>query len=210
MLYGTSYSVYVRAVSLVLEEKGVGYELVEIDIFAPGGPPKDYLQLHPFGKVPAFSHHQLRLYETGAITRYVDEAFPGPPLQPSDPWRRARMNQAISIMDSYAYRNLVWGVYVEQVSGPALGQPTDQARLGAAIAKSETCLAALGALIGEAPFLAGDQLSLADLHAAPMLDCFRQAPDGSAALARHPRVAAWLARMQLRPSMLATVPRRRA
>jgi glutathione S-transferase len=130
-------------------------------------------------------------------------------LQPPDPLRRARMNQAISIMDSYAYPNLVWGVYVEKVSGPALGQPTDQARLAAAISKSETCLAALGALIGEAPFLAGDQLSLADLHAAPMLDYFRQAPDGSASLARHPRVAAWLARMQLRPSMLATVPRRR-
>jgi glutathione S-transferase len=47
---------------------------------------------HRFGKIPAFEHAGFRLYETGAITRYVDEAFPGPRLQPDDPRDRARMN----------------------------------------------------------------------------------------------------------------------
>lgn len=38
ILFGAAYSVYVRAVRLALEEKQVPHRLVEIDIFAPGGP----------------------------------------------------------------------------------------------------------------------------------------------------------------------------
>jgi glutathione S-transferase len=83
VVYGAPYSVYVRAVRLALEEKGVPYRLVPIDVFTPDGPPKEYLNRQPFGRIPAFEHGGFQLYEAGAITRYVDEAFPGPVLQPT-------------------------------------------------------------------------------------------------------------------------------
>jgi glutathione S-transferase len=86
VLYGAPYSVYVRAVRLTLEEKSVPYELVPIDIFAPEGAPLEHKARHPFGKIPAFEHAGFRLYEAGAITRYVDEAFPGP--LPGPVWAR--------------------------------------------------------------------------------------------------------------------------
>src|SRR5215469_3673466 len=143
ILYGAPYSVYVRAVRLTLEEKGVPYELVPIDIFASEGIPPEHKARHPFGKIPAFDHAGFRLYEAGAITRYVDEAFPGARLQPDDPPGRARMNQIISILDSYAYRTLVWDVYVERVSKPATGAECDEGRIEAALPKAETCLSAL-------------------------------------------------------------------
>lgn len=79
MVFGAPYSVYVRAVRLALEEKGIAYELVPIDIFASDGPPPEHLMRHPFGKIPAFEHAGFRLYEAEAITRYIDEAFDGPP-----------------------------------------------------------------------------------------------------------------------------------
>src|ERR1700730_7833697 len=85
IVFGAPYSVYVRAVRLALEEKGVAYELVPLHIFAPGGPSEEHLQRHPFGKIPAFKHAGFHLYEAGAVTRYVDEAFSGPALQPADP-----------------------------------------------------------------------------------------------------------------------------
>ena len=107
IVFGAPYSVYVRAVRLALEEKGVQYELVPVDIFALGAVPPEHKSRHPFGKIPAFEHAGFRLYEAGAITRYIDEAFPGPRLQPDDARARARMNQIISILDSYAYRTLV-------------------------------------------------------------------------------------------------------
>ena len=45
--------------------------------------PAAYLALHPFGRVPTLVHDGFALYETGAISRYIDRAFPGPALQPS-------------------------------------------------------------------------------------------------------------------------------
>lgn len=205
VVWGASYSVYVRAVRLALEEKHVPYDLIEVDVFAPGGPPTDHLARHPFGRIPAFEHGDVRLYESGAIERYVDEAFAGPPLQPQSPKARARMNQVLSVLDSYCYRTLVWDIYVERVSKPMRGQPPDEARIAAALPRAQTCLAALEAIMG--PWLAGDALTLADLHAAPMFDCFRRAAEGAALLERHPSLLRWWNAIAARPSMIATRPK---
>jgi glutathione S-transferase len=205
ILFGAAYSVYVRTARLALAEKGVAYRLVEVDVHGPGGAPPDYLaQRQPFGRIPAFEHDGFRLYETGAIARYADEAFTGPRLQPSDPRGRARMNQIISLLDSYAYRTLVWDIFVERVRVPIRGQKSDEARIAAALPKAATCLAAVVDLMGEGPFLAGPALTLADLHAVPMLIYFRMAEEGAALLRRAPSLAAWLERMDRRASIRAT------
>jgi glutathione S-transferase len=203
-LFGAAYSVYVRAARLALAEKGVPYHLVEVDIFAAGGPLPDYAQRHPFGRIPAFEHDGFRLYETGAITRYIDEAFPGPPLQPADPRPRARVNQILSILDNYLYRPLVWDIFVERVRAPQSGRAADEALIATALPRVETCLTALQALMGESPFLAGSQPTLADLHAAPMFAYGVLAPEAAALLARHAAIGHWWKRMSARPSMAAT------
>jgi glutathione S-transferase len=190
-VYGAAYSVYVRAVRLTLAEKGVAYDLVEADVFDNPEDRAAQLVRHPFGKIPAFSHGDFRLYETSAIERYLDEAFAGPPLQPRDPVRRARMNQALSVLDNYTYPDLVWGVYTERVEKPRRGLAPDEKRLAQALAKSRTCLAALDAIMEDGPWLAGAALSLADLHGAPMIDYFRQAPEGLAMLRDFPRLSGW-------------------
>jgi glutathione S-transferase len=204
LLFGAPYSVYVRTARLALEEKGVDYRLVPVDIFAPEGPPPEHMARQPFGKIPAFEHQGFRLYETGAITRYVDEAFPGPALQPADARDRARMNQIISIFDSYAYRTLVWDIYVERVSLPATGATPDEARIAAALPKAEICLSALADLVGEAPWLVGSAITLADLHAAPVIRLFRLTPEGGNLLMKHDRLARWWDRISARPSFLRT------
>jgi glutathione S-transferase len=204
IVFGAPYSVYVRAVRLALEEKGVAYDLVPIDIFAPGSPPSEHLGRHPFGKIPAFEHAGFRLYEAEAITRYVDEAFAGPRLQPGDARSRARMTQIISILDSYIYRTLVWDIYVERVARPAIGTPTDEARVAAALPKAEICLSALAALMGDQRWLAGTELSLADLHAAPMIAVSRLAPEVNQLLNREDRLIKWWDHMKARPSLVRT------
>jgi len=92
------------------KKKGADYHWIEINPFAPDVP-QSYLALHPFKRVPALVHDTFQVYETGAITRYVDEAFPGPSLQPTDPHHRARANQFLSIIDSYVY----WPLVVDDV-----------------------------------------------------------------------------------------------
>jgi glutathione S-transferase len=204
ILFGAAYSVYVRAVRLALQEKGVAYDHVEIDVFGPSGPPPEHLLRHPFGRIPAFEHDGFRLYESGAIARYVDTAFVGPPLQPDEPRAQARMNQALSVLDSYCYRTLVWDIYVERVRVPDRGGMPDETRIDAALPRAETCLRALAEIGDGGPWLAGPALTLADLHAAPMFVYFQRAPEGAAMIARHPRIAAWLAAVTARPSMVAT------
>src|SRR5262245_31985823 len=123
ILYGAAYSVYVRAARLALAEKGVEYKLVEVDIF--GAVPDWYAVLHPFKRIPAFEHDGFRLYEAGAIMRYVDEVFSGPALMPADPRGRARVAQIMSVADAYLYRPLVWDIYVERSDEAELGRVPD-------------------------------------------------------------------------------------
>jgi len=204
IVFGAPYSVYVRAVRLTLEEKGVPYEVVPVDIFASGGPPPEHRSRHPFGRIPAFEHAGFCLYEAGAITRYVDEAFPGPRLQPDDARGRARMNQIISILDSYAYRTLVWEIYVERVARPASGAASDEQKIAGALPKAEICLSALAELMGDAPWLTGTAITLADLHAAPIVAVFRLAPEGAILLDHETRLREWWERISTRPSFLRT------
>ena len=204
ILFGAAYSVYVRIVRLTLEEKGVAYDLSPVDIFAPGGPTPEYLQRQPFGRIPAFEHDGFRLFETSAITRYIDEALPGPKLQPSEPRKRARVNQVIGVLDSYAYRTLVWDIYVERIDAPKEGRASNEALITAALPKAETCLRVLSEIMGDGSWLTGEALTLADLHAAPIFAYFRQTPEGRAMMARYTALEAWWARVAALPSMAAT------
>jgi glutathione S-transferase len=205
ILFGAAYSVYVRAARLALEEKRVRYRLVEVDVFAADGPPADYLERQPFKRIPAFEHDGFRLYETGAITRYIDEAFAGPPLMPSTPRARARANQIISIIDNYGYRPLIWDIFVERVRAPALGRSADEAKIAAALPSAALCLQALDDLAeSQAPYLTGSAVSLADLHLAPMVAYLVMAKEGTALLAAQPRLSRWWQDMRERPSISAT------
>lgn len=205
-LYGADYSVYVRIARLALIEKGVDHELVPVDVFAQGGPPAWYRELNPFAKIPTFEHDGLRLYETAAIARYVDEAFAGPALQPHDVRERAVMNQIVGLIDAVAYRTLVWDIYVERESKPREGQTSDEEKIAAALPRARTCLSALATLKRPGPWFLGEQLTLADLHAAPVFAYFVRAPEGRAMLASFPALEAWREAVSALPSFSATEP----
>jgi glutathione S-transferase len=199
VLHGYHYSVYLRIVRLALTEKGVAYDQVEVNPFAPEVP-ASYLALHPFGRVPALIHDGFVLYETGAITRYIDRAFPGPVLQPTEPQALARMDQIIAIVDSYGYWPMVRQVFSQGVFRPRLGQPVDAAEIERGLAASDKVLAALDPLVGAAG------PTLADLHLGAMTAYFVLAPEGAALLQRYKRLAAWWAELSARPSFAVTDP----
>ena len=203
VLHGYHYSVYNRIARLALAEKGVAYDRVEVNPFADLSP--EYLALHPFGRVPTLVHDGFVLYETGAITRYVDRAFAGPPLQSGAPQALARMDQLIGIIDSYGYWPMVRQVFSHRVFRSAAGRPVDEAEIALGLAGAAKVLAALEALASE-PFLAGPELSLADLHVGAMIAYFALAPEGANLLAQHRRLAAWWAKLSRRASFAATDP----
>jgi glutathione S-transferase len=191
---------------MVLAEKGVTYRQVEVNPFA-ADMPKEYLDLHPFGRVPTFVHGDFVLFETEAITRYVDEAFSGPALQPSEPRQRARMAQIISIVDSYGYVPMVRQVFSHRVFGPCLGRAADEAQIRAGVESSLRVLSALESIAAvDGPIAGGTVWSLADFHLAPMMAYFTAAPEGREGIVRHPKLSAWWEVMRRRNSLGETDP----
>ena len=191
VLHGFRYSVYVRIVRIALVEKGLTYEHIEIDPFATDVP-IEYLTLHPFKRVPVLVDGDFALYETEAITRYIDEAFPGPALQPSEPRQRARMAQIISIIDSYGYVPMVRQVAGERVFALFRGRQPDEALIRTGLEASRRVLDALETIIpGDGPITGGKVWSLADFHLAPMMTYFTAAPEGEEALTHYAKLSAW-------------------
>ncbi|MFM9845911.1 MAG: glutathione S-transferase family protein [Hyphomicrobiaceae bacterium] len=203
--YGYKYSVYAWIARLALHEKGCAYEWREVDPFAEDVP-ADYLAKHPFKRVPVLVHDGFVLYETSAITRYVDEAFDGPPLQPAAPKERARVQQIISVVDSYAYWPLVRQVFSHGVFRPRQGRPSDPGEVQRGLDAAPRVVGALEQLAGEDGFLCGDSLSLADIHLAPMIGYFTLMPDGAELLGRHRRLARWWGAMSQRAAFKETMP----
>ncbi|GAB5471590.1 MAG: glutathione S-transferase family protein [Rhodospirillales bacterium] len=184
-LLGWGQSTYTRSVLLALSEKGLEAELVTVDPFAEGGPGAGYLARQPFGKIPVLEQGDFSLYETVAILRYLDEGFDGPSLQPRDPRTRARLQQILSILDSYAYRALVWDLFVNLSEGPR-----DDAVLARGRDLGAKALAAIAGLM-RGPWLCGESPSLADCHLAPILRYALEVPEGRALVAAEPALMTW-------------------
>ncbi len=204
IVYGPAGSTYVWSTRLALAEKGVAHELVEVAIGEHRQEP--HLARHPFAKVPAFEHDGFALYETQAILRYIDEGFPVAPLQPTDLHQFARMSQIMGIVDAYVYPSIVGGILYNRNIAPRLGLPVDEAAVAVALPRARLCLAEIARLMGDQPYLTGERVTLADLMLIPLLYYFSRLPEGEAALAEHPSLRPWMARMEERQSFQVTKP----
>jgi glutathione S-transferase len=206
VIHGPSYSTYVRSVRLALQEKGVPHELVEVDILTGAHKQAPHINRQPFGKVPAFEHDGNSFYEVSAILRYVDEVFPGQALMPSTPAARAKVNQVLSIVDSYGYTPCVTNLFIPRVLVPSLGGETDLEKVESAKQPAEVFVKELERLLGSAQFFGGANVSLADLHVLPVLTYLAATPEGKGILEGAPNLRNWLSRAQKRPSAQAVMP----
>jgi glutathione S-transferase len=164
----------------------------------------EHAKRHPFGRVPVIDHGDYRLYETQAILRYLDAAFPEPSLQPDEPRASGRMAQIIGINDWYFFPKVAAVIVFNRIVGPVLmGKTPDEAAIADAMPMAQTCIDELGRLLGNQTFLVGDRVSLADLMLAPQLDFFQATREGRRLL-DGTVLADWLCRMNQRPSMLRT------
>jgi glutathione S-transferase len=202
VVYGIPGSPFVRSVQLCLEEKSAPWRMVALSPGAIRG--DDHVKRHPFGRVPAIEHGDYHLYETQAILRYLDAAFPEPSLLPDDPRAIGRMNQIIGINDWYFFTKVSAVIVFNRIVGPVLmGKTPDEAAIAAAMPMAQTCIDELHRLLGNQAFLAGERLSLADLMLAPQLDFFQATGEGKSLL-DGTKLGDWLVRMNQRASMQRT------
>lgn len=188
-LHGYRYSVYSRTARLALLLKQVEHEWVEVDPFSDLS--EGYLALHPFGRVPSLTHGNFALFETSAITRYIDRAFPGRLLQPKAASSLGRMDQVIAVIDAYAYWPMVRQVSSHGFFRDHFGEAADPEEVAAGLQECKTVLSFLNGAADEGVVLNGRTLTLADCHLAPMLDYFVRADAGKEALSAYPALQGW-------------------
>ena len=203
-LHGYRYSVYNRIARLVLLSKGVEHRTIEVNPFDELS--QDYLTLNPFGRVPVLTHGAFTLFETAAITRYVDRSFNGPALQPTNSAALARMDQVIGVIDADAYWPMVRQVASHGFFRPFLGEPSSREEVDIGLEAARKVLSFLDRVAGEGEILTGRDITLADCHLAPMIDYFVRAEEGAAALAAHPALQNWWDRVSGLDVLKATDP----
>jgi glutathione S-transferase len=203
-LWGFNGSTYVRTVKMLLAEKGVT-DINQVPLNVLEGEPKSaaHLERHPFGKVPVLDHDGIRILETSAITRYLNDVLPGPSLIPASPKDRARMDMVIGLIDSYGYGALLGGVAAYHLFPDFVGGKNDAAR-EAGIETGKKVLEFAMQTKGTSAFIAGE-LSLADLYLAPIAFYLSLTPDRDVVF-NVPGFAACWASIQALPSYQSTPP----
>ena len=175
-LWGFDGSTYVRTIKMLLAEKGVtDFKQVPLNVLA--GEPKsdDHRTRHPFGKVPVLDDGDLRILETAAIARYLNDVLPGRSLIPATPQDRARMDMVVGLIDAYGYGALIGGVAAYHLFPDFVGGK-NEAMLKAGIDNGRKVIELAMQTKGASPFIAGE-LSLADLFLAPIAIYVSLTPD---------------------------------
>jgi glutathione S-transferase len=175
-LWGFDGSTYVRTIKMLLAEKGVT-QFKQVPLNVLQGEPKkpEHLERHPFGKVPVLDHDGVRILETTAIARYLNDVLPGKSLIPATPKDRARMDMIIGIIDSYGYAALIGGVAAFHLFPDFVGGKNEAMRK-AGIENGRKAIELAMKAKGSSSFIAGE-LSLADLYLAPIAFYVALTPD---------------------------------
>ncbi len=145
-IHGTPISTYVRTVRLLLEEAGTDYSLKDVGILNGENNSAEYLAKNPFGKVPTLEADGEFIYETAAITEYLDTVVANDKFSPSDPLSKARMRQIMAIIDSYFYPNAIRTIVIQRLIVPTQGGKTDEDAVKNAVAPGKAALEAIESL----------------------------------------------------------------
>lgn len=153
-LYSNKLCPYSHRVRMVLAEKGVTVDILDVNL---NDKPEDLLDLNPYGTVPTLVDRDLVLYESSIIMEYLDERFPHPPLLPVYPVARAKMRLLMNRIEKDWYQPLRTIVH---------GKPHE-----AEIARKDlaTNLTAVAKLFSEMPFFLSEEFTLVDCYLAPLL-----------------------------------------
>ena len=153
-LFSDPTSAYSHQTRMVLMEKGITVDIVNID---PAELPEDLIDLNPYHTVPTLVDRDLVLYHPQIIMEYLDERFPHPPLMPVDPVSRARSRLALYRLeqDWYALADAI-------ESKGEKGSAKERKMLRDSIVASDDIFAA-------SPFFLSDELTLVDCAVTPLL-----------------------------------------
>jgi glutathione S-transferase len=180
-LYDADRCPYCARVRIVLEEKGIEYETVAIDL---DDRPAWIYEKNPLGRVPVLEEDAFVLPESAVIDEYLEERYPEPPLWPADAAERAFGRLLVFRFD--------------QLSKPYYALRRGEDGAGERLASE---LAKLNAVLDARPHLSGREFGLADVAYVPWI--LRARDRMGVDVTSFPALSDWLERLSARPSIAA-------
>lgn len=179
---------------LGLEEAGLAYERVPVDLMTGEHRGAPYKALNPTARVPTLVDGDFVLWESNAILEYAAALAPAKRLGGETARERGEVARWMYMNTAHLSPNMA-RVFAHTIRLPeAQRNPklVEESR-----AEIDRCLVALEQRLAGREWVAADRLTIADLSVAPTL--------GAAAmlqvdLSRYPNVVAWMARIEARPS----------
>ena len=154
--YSDGNSHYSHRVRIVLAEKGVTVETIDVD---PENKPEDLATLNPYNTLPTLVDRDLVLYEADIMMEYLDERFPHPPLFPVYPVARAQSRLWI-------YRiKTDWCSLVDSIMAGS-GTPAQLDKMRKELRES---LVSIAPIFGEKPYFMSDEFTIVDCVVCPIL-----------------------------------------
>lgn len=207
-LYGSGHTTCTRRVGIVLGEKNVPFELIEMDLMKGEQKSPEYLQKQPFGQAPCMDDDGFILYESRAICRYLAAKYAdqGASIIPTGLRETALFEQAASIelnnFDPYASKAVA-----EIIIKPYLGLKPDQAVFEELIKQLAAKLDGYEAILSKQKYLAGNDITLADLFHLPYGSALKIAGSDIMTDQSRPNVLRWWGELTTRPSWIAVKDR---
>lgn len=196
-LYTFPPSTNSRKVRIVLIEKGLEFERVNIDLSKKEQKNPDYLKIHPFGQVPALDDEGFILYDSTVINEYLEDEYPYPPLLPKDSEGRARARLMEDFRDHRFNPHFV--EIIHEIRKPE-GQ-RDSKLIDHAKAEITNCFDRIEKELEGKEYLAGS-FSLADIAYIPNIDLLERF--SIPVDAKYKNTLAWIGRLKARPSYAAS------
>jgi len=198
---GPAESTYTRVARMVCEEKSIPYDLKQS---APHSP--DVTAIHPFGKVPVMRHGDFELCESKAIATYLDLAFPGPKLIPTEPRHAALTEQWVSLVNTKLDGTLVRTYLFNYIFPKTSDGAPDRKAIDAVTPAVKEEIGLLDRAVAKGGFLAGDSFTYADINLMPILAYLKNFPEAGSAIAATKSLSTYYDRLAARPSFQNTVP----
>jgi len=166
-LHGFPMSTCTRRVALIAKERNIPYELTPVDLTKGEHKHASYCEHQPFGQVPYISQDDgFELFESRAIARYLATLGSGTELVPTEPRALAKFEQAASVEYSQ-FDPIASAIASEKIFKPRYGQATNEALVNELVLRFENKLNVYEVILGKQKYLAGDDVTLADLFHLP-------------------------------------------
>ena len=183
-------------VRVLLAEKVLSYELVEVDLTQGEQRRPEFLRLNPFARVPVLVDEETIVYDSTVIAEYLEDEYPEPPLLPAigSSALRARARLWEDFADT-SFTPQVGQLMAELGKAEAERDPNRLQRLQQSV---ERMLSFLNHELQGQEYLAA-QFSIADIGFVPRLVVLKEL--GVDLSANRPNIEGWLNRMLDRPSI---------